>query len=77
LNGAVTYLSIGDSTVSVFVDLFNKLMHLFVADVETSGLDQSSEFFSADSAIIIKVAADESLVKVEAGSLIKSLSKVL
>jgi hypothetical protein len=43
-----TYLTIGDTAVSVLIDLINEAVDFFLADIETSGLEESSEFILSD-----------------------------
>lgn len=71
----VTYLSIRDSSVSIFVYFFNELVHFFLTYIEASRFDESSKFFSADSSIVIKVTAYECFIEVETRSLVESLSQ--
>lgn len=49
----LTYLSIRDSSISVFIDLFYELVDFLVTYIEPSGLNESSEFFFTYCTIIV------------------------
>jgi hypothetical protein len=73
----LTYLSIGDSSISVLVDLFNQLGNFLLTHIETSGFYESLDLVLTNGTIIVQVNTHEGFVDVEAGSLVESLSQLL
>ena len=65
--GHKTYLRVGDSAVTVVVELLGDLFGLSVRDVEATALNQSSEFVLGNHAVATQVQRVKCLVNVEVG----------
>lgn len=71
----LTYLSVGDSPVSILVNLLYQLTDFLFAHVKSPRFNQASQLLLANVAIVIEVATDEGFIEVEAWAFIESLSE--
>ena len=69
-----TYLSEGDSAVLIPVHFINDLGRLHLADVEAARLNQALELIASDTATIVHVKGVESIVDVEIGHALETLT---
>ena len=69
-----TYLSEGNSAVLIPVHFINDLGRLHLADVEAARLNQALELIASDTATIVHVKGVKSIVDVEIGHALETLT---